>query len=196
MTAMLRIVIFLLELSLGLGFRKWKAPDSIPIQCGDVKCDIWTQYCHNMVCRQCNPDVCNQALGPGGRPLQCYFYCTDVKEKMQIIVFKDGTSSTQQTTDRTITTTLEHKTPPENDESRGVTPNTISMVVIPLVTYVAGIVTVHIFQKCNKKRNRKSSKDKINNQPPQGSHSSISDPKDYVELAISNKLLGNVDLDT
>ncbi|XP_033746584.1 uncharacterized protein LOC117331799 isoform X2 [Pecten maximus] len=175
MTAMLRIVIFLLELSLGLGFRKWKAPDSIPIQCGDVKCDIWTQYCHNMVCRQCNPDVCNQALGPGGRPLQCYFYCTDVKEKMQII---------------------EHKTPPENDESRGVTPNTISMVVIPLVTYVAGIVTVHIFQKCNKKRNRKSSKDKINNQPPQGSHSSISDPKDYVELAISNKLLGNVDLDT
>ncbi|OWF34688.1 hypothetical protein KP79_PYT11457 [Mizuhopecten yessoensis] len=100
---MAEIMLFLLALACGLVQGEWSAPDSIPIPCGKSTCDIWTEYCHFKTCMKCNTDVCSMSLSPGGRPVQCYFYCMDVKKMMQLKVLEETTSPALQTSTDTFT---------------------------------------------------------------------------------------------
>ncbi|XP_069110002.1 uncharacterized protein [Argopecten irradians] len=185
---MLWTVVMVLVLTVrGLALQDWDTPDTIPVACGHVTCDIWTQYCHHGMCMKCSPAACNLPLVSGGRPIQCYFYCMDVKKNIEAAELEERNPLTLPTMPQSFTTSSGQQPQQEDPlHSPHVTPNTVIMVVVPTVTYVAGVITAVIYQKCTKKGNRQLTTE-VNNQPPQGRYSGTTDPQEAVELVVSNK---------
>ncbi|OWF34690.1 hypothetical protein KP79_PYT11458 [Mizuhopecten yessoensis] len=59
-------------------------PEKIMVECGTEKCNILEQFCTlNGRCDYCNEDECKLPIAPGERPLQCFFKCNHVMEKLK-----------------------------------------------------------------------------------------------------------------
>ncbi|XP_069101104.1 uncharacterized protein [Argopecten irradians] len=102
---MLWTVVMVLVLTVrGLALQDWDTPDTIPVACGHVTCDIWTQYCHHGMCMECSTAVCNLPLVSGGRPIQCYFYCMDVKKNIEAAELEERNPLTLPTMPQSFTT--------------------------------------------------------------------------------------------
>ncbi|XP_021343952.1 uncharacterized protein LOC110443849 [Mizuhopecten yessoensis] len=143
------------------------------------------------MCMKCNTDVCSMSLSPGGRPVQCYFYCMEVKKKMlQMTVLEDTTSPALQTSTDTFTKAPAQQTITEEAcNSSDVQLETVLMVVMPILGYVLGIASLAIYYKCIRNRNGDCPKVTLKSHLPQGRYAGTTEPQDAAELAISAKLM-------